>query len=70
MDEDGGVCGSEGVAAARCQSRPPSESLVEGEKLILPRLQGLVFREFPVLLGAVLGEGFRLEEQGGCDGGK
>ena len=70
VDEDGEVCGSEGFTAARRQSRLLLESLVEGEEVILPRLQGLVFRDFVVPLGAVLGGGVRLEEQVRCDGGK
>ena len=70
MDEGGGVCGTEGVAAACCQSQLPFESFVEGEEIILPRLQGLVLGDFAVPFGAVLGEGVRLEERGGCDGGE
>ena len=64
------MCGTEGVDAARRQSRLPFESFVKGEEVILPRLQGLVFWDFSVPLGAVLGEGVLLEEQGGCDGGE
>ena len=70
VDDDGGVCGSKGAAAACRQYHLPFKILVEGEELILPRLQGLVLRDFFVPLGAVLREGVRLEEQGGCDGGE
>ena len=68
MDEGGRVCGTKGVAAARRQYRLPFESFVEGEEVILPHLQGLFFGDFAVPIGAVLGEGVSLEEQGGCDG--
>ena len=57
------MCGSEGVAAACRRSCLLFESLVEGEEVIFPRLQGLVFRDFSVPLGAVLGEGVHLEER-------
>ena len=70
VDEDGGVCGSEGVATARRQSPYPSKSFVEGEEVILPRLQGLVLGDFAIPLGAVLGGGARLEELVGCDDGE
>ena len=71
MDKDGGVFISEGVSAARYQSRLPFKSRVEGGGgVILPRLQGLVFRDFSVPFGAVLGEGVHLEERGGFDGGE
>ena len=70
MGEGGGVCGSKGVAAARRQSHFPFEIFLEGEEVIPPRLQGLVFRDFAVPLGAVLGEVVCLDEKGGCDGGK
>ena len=64
------MCGTEGVAAARRQSRFPFESFVEGEEVILPHLKGLILGDFAVPFGAVLWEGVRLEEQGGCDGNK
>ena len=70
VDKGGGVCGTEGVAAACRQSRLPFESFVEEEELILPCLQGLVLGDFAVLFGAVLGEGFCLEERGGYNGGE
>ena len=70
MDEDGGVCRSKGVSAARCQSCFPFESLVEEEEVILQRLQGLVLRDFTVPLGVVLGEVVLLEEKRVCDGGE
>ena len=70
MDEGGGVCRSEGVAAACRQSCFLFKSFLEGEEVILPRLQGLVFRYFAVPLGAVLWEGVCLEDQGRCDGSK
>ena len=57
MDEGVGVCQTEGVAAARRQSRFPFESFLEGGGVILPRLQGLVFWDSSVPLGEVLGEG-------------
>ena len=61
MDEDGGVCGSEGVDAARRQFRFLFERIVEGEEVILPRLQGLVFQYSAIPLGAALGGGVSLE---------
>ena len=70
MDEGGRVCGTKGVATACRQSQLPFESFVEGRKIILPRLQGLVIGDFAVSFGAVLGGVVRLEEQGGCDGSK
>ena len=70
VDEDGGVCGSEGVAADRRQSCLPFKSLVKEEEVILPLLQGMVFWDFSVPFGAALGEGVFLEEQEGCDGGE
>ena len=57
MDEGSVVCGTEGVAADRRQSRFPFEIFVEGEEVILPRLQGLVLGDFAIPLGAVLGGG-------------
>ena len=68
MDEGGKVCGIKGVATACRQYRLPFDRFVEGEEVILPRLQVLVLWDYSVPLGAVLGEGFRLEERGGCGG--
>ena len=70
MYEGDRVCGTKGVAAAHRQSRFMFEGFVEGEEVITPRLQGLVLGDFPILLGVALGEGVRLEEQGGCDVGE
>ena len=70
VDGDDGVCGFEGVGADRQQSCLLFKSLVEGGGVILPRLQGMVLWDFAVPLGEVLGEGVRLEEQGGCNSGK
>ena len=70
MDKGGGVCGTKGVAAARCWSLFLFERFLEGEEVILPCLHGLVLWYFFVPFGAVLGERVRLEEQRGCDGGK
>ena len=69
MDEGGGVCGTEGVAAAHRQYQFPFDSFLEGEELILPFLQGLVLGDFAVLFGSVLGEGVHLEERGGYEDG-
>ena len=43
---------------------------MEGDELILPSLQGLVFWDFAVPLGVVLGEVVLLEEKRVCDGGE